>query len=261
MTVKSAATQTAAADIAKFARPDALIISLQNGIGNDVVLRSAAARNSVLAGMVRFNVVHRGDGRFHQGSEGGLDVARHAALVPFLGAFERAGLPLTEHDDIAAVQWAKLLLNLNNAVNALSGLPLKAQLAQRGYRRCTALAQEEGLRVLAAANIRPAKLTLLPPDWIPRVLRLPDAWFRRIAARMLAIDPLARSSMQDDLAANRKTEVDWLNGEIVRLAQRVRRAAPVNRKLVELIRAAEAGEQRRWSGEALLAQLEETLLI
>lgn len=256
VTVKSAATAAAADDIARFARSAAVVISFQNGIGNDAVLRAALPRHRVLPGMVQFNVVHRGEGRFHQGSAGGLEVASDAALAPFLAAFARAGLPIAQRDDIVTVQWAKLLLNLNNAVNALSGLPLKAQLAQRAYRRCTALAQEEGLRVLAAEKIRPAKLTALPPAWIPRVLRLPDPWFRLVAAKMLAIDPLARSSMQDDLAANRMTEVDWLNGEIARRARQRGIAAPVNERLVELVHAAERGGRRGWPGDALLAQLE-----
>jgi 2-dehydropantoate 2-reductase len=55
------------------------------------------------------------------------------------------------------------------------------------------------------------------------------------------IDAKARSSMADDLAAGRKTEIDYLNGELVRLAERLQRDAPVNRKIVELVRKAEAG--------------------
>ena len=141
VTVKSAATAAAGADILRFARADAIVISLQNGIGNDAVLRAAAPQSRVLAGMVQFNVAAYGEGRFHQGSQGNLEVAADAGLAPFLAAFERAGLPLAQHADIVSVQWAKLLLNLNNAVNALSGLPLKSQLAQRAYRRCTALAR------------------------------------------------------------------------------------------------------------------------
>ena len=61
--------------------------------------------------------------------------------------------------------------------------------------------------------------TPLPMRWIPALLCMPDALFRRVFGRMLAIDPLARSSMQDDLDAGRLTEVDWLCGEVVRLAQ------------------------------------------
>jgi len=95
----------------------------------------------------------------------------------------------------------------------------------------------------------------VPANWIPCVLALPDALFRLVAAGMLAIDPLARSSMWEDLQARRATEVDWINGEIVRLAERLGRAAPVNARLVALVHAAEQGGRRRWSGAELLAAL------
>jgi 2-dehydropantoate 2-reductase len=72
---------------------------------------------------------------------------------------------------------------------------------------------------------------------------------------MLAIDPLARSSMWEDLEAGRRTEVDWLNGEIVRLARTQGREAPVNTRLLALVRAAEMGGERHWRGAALLAEL------
>jgi 2-dehydropantoate 2-reductase len=209
----------------------------------------------VLPGVVGFNVVNRGEGRFHCATEGALEVQRHAELAGSAAAFQRAGLPLTQRADMAGVLAAKLLLNLNNAVNALSGLPLKEQLSQRAYRRCLALAQREALTVYAAAGITPAKLTPLPPGWMPALLGAPDPVFTRVASRMLAIDPVARSSMWEDLEAGRTTEVDYLNGEITTLARSRGAQAPVNRRLVALIRDAEAGGRRDWSGDELLAEL------
>lgn len=255
VTVKSGATAQAAAELAGVVSPSAVVISFQNGIGNAQTLRAALPGCSVLAGMVPFNVVKRGPGAFHQASEGEPEVEDSSALAPFLADFARAGFALRRHRDMPPVQWAKLLLNLNNAVNALSGLPLQQELAQRGYRRCLALAQAEALALLNEAGIRPARLTPLPAGWIPALLRLPDALFARLARKMLAIDPSARSSMADDLAAGRPTEVDWINGEVVGLAQRLGRQAPVNARLIALIKAAEQGETS-WSGEALLAELQ-----
>lgn len=258
VTVKSGATAEAAAALAGLAKPGAVVVSFQNGIGNAETLQAALPGHIVLAGMVPFNVILRGPGHFHQGTEGELDIQRNAVLAPFVESFAKAGLPLHQHADLAPVQWAKLLLNLNNAINALSGLPLKAELSQRDFRRCLALAQREALALLDAATIRPAKLTPLPPHWVPFVLGLPDALFRIIAARMLAIDPLARSSMLDDLDAGRPTEVDWLNGEIVGLAAKLGRPAPVNARLVELVHAAEQGGRRNWPGDDLLQRLQST---
>ena len=70
-----------------------------------------------------------------------------------------------------------------------------------------------------------------------RVLRCPTPLFRVIAARMLRIDPLARSSMADDLALGRPTEIQALCGEIVRLAHSVGRNAPLNADMVARIEA------------------------
>lgn len=195
VTVKSADTAAAGHELAAVLRPDAVVLSLQNGLGNAAALREQLPRHTVLDGMVPFNVLHRGGGAFHQGSEGRLAAARHAALEPVQPLFAAAGLPLELHPDLLPVQWAKLLLNLNNPVNALSNQPLKQELSQRAYRRCVALAQREALRLLHAAGIAPARLTPLPAAWLPSMLELPDKIFRLAANKMLAIDPLARSSM------------------------------------------------------------------
>jgi 2-dehydropantoate 2-reductase len=256
VTVKSAATSSAAAELANILRPGTIVVSFQNGVSNAEVLRAALPEHTVLEGMVPFNVVERGPGAFHQGSGGELEVKHTAAMQPFVDEFSKAGLPLTQHADMLPVQWSKLLLNLNNAINALANRPLKEELSQRAYRLCLAMAQKEALALLKRAGITPKKVTPLPPSWIPRVLAVPDAVFERLGRAMLTIDPLARSSMSDDLVAGRATEIDWINGEVVRLAERLGQKAPVNQRLCELIREAEQSETRpSWSGPNLLAEL------
>lgn len=251
--VKSRHTAEAGQLLAPWLSPSTVVISLQNGVHNTEVLREALPGVAVLAGMVGFNVVVLPGGRYHQATEGELQVHDHAALAPWLPAFDHAGLALHRHADLRGVQWAKLMLNLNNAVNALSGLPLRAQLAQRGYRRVLAAAQQEFLALHRAAGLPPlARLSPLPARMIPCVLRLPDPLFRAIAGRMLRIDPSARSSTADDLAQGRPTEVDWINGEVVRLAESLGRDAPVNRALTRLVHEAETSGLRRQSAEALL---------
>jgi 2-dehydropantoate 2-reductase len=69
----------------------------------------------------------------------------------------------------------------------------------------------------------------------------PDWLFNNAFLKAWKIDEKARSSMADDLAAGRKTEIDYLNGELMRLAERLGTEAPVNRAIVELVRKAEAG--------------------
>ena len=257
VTVKSADTESTAQLLALHAAPGALIVSLQNGIGNADVLRRALPGRAVLAGMVPFNVVQLPESRFHRGTEGSLMVEASPALTPWLPLFEAAGLPLVQRTDFVAVQWGKLLLNLNNAINALSGIPLKAQLSDRDYRRCLALLIDEALRALHAAGIVPAQIGKVPPSGLPRLMRLPDWLFKRVAASALRIDPEARSSMWEDLQAGRRTEIDYLNGAVVALAERAGLDAPANQRIVALVHAAERGGGEGMKGRRLLAALQE----
>lgn len=255
VTVKSADTAHAGSVLAEVLAPGSLIVSFQNGLRNAALLAKALPHCRVLAGMTPFNVVQFESGRTHQATSGELMVQADAALAPFLSAFIGAGLPLHQRTDMPAVMAGKLLLNLNNALNALSGVPLKQQLESRAWRRCLALAQAEALHVFDAAGIAPARITPLPSRWLPALMRLPDGVFRALASKMLRIDPSARSSMWEDLQAGRPTEVDVLQGEIVDIAKAHGLAAPVNEKLVELIHEVER-QRRAWRSEELLEVLQ-----
>jgi 2-dehydropantoate 2-reductase len=233
--VKSGDTADAGRILAHAAKPGALIVSLQNGISNAQTLRRAMPGRRVLAAMVGFNVAQIGENRFHRGTEGEIVIEDGKGALQLAAALTTAGIPATVRRDIEAVQWGKLLLNLNNGVNALSGLPLKRQLSDRHWRKVLALCMGEALAVLRAAGIAPAKLGKVSHGLIPPILRLPDWLFTRIAASMLRIDEDARSSMAEDLERGRAPEIDWLNGEIVRLGQRHGVAAPVNAALTAMV--------------------------
>jgi 2-dehydropantoate 2-reductase len=237
VTVKSADTGEVAALIAQFAPPDAVIVSLQNGVGNVSVLREKLPGRQVLAGMVPFNAMAKGGGRFHRGTPGDIvieqDDAGTAAQLSVPGFAVRAS------DNIARVQWGKLLVNLGNALNALSNLPLKQELAQREWRRLFADQVAEGLAVLKAEGIKPVSATPVPTTWMPHLLRLPDALFALVMGRAMTIDPEARSSMWDDLQRGRRTEIDYLQGVIVEIADRHGLEVPLSRRIVALIKSAE----------------------
>lgn len=253
--VKSAQTAEAGQALERVLGPSAIAVSFQNGVRNAEILRAALPGRRVLAAMVPFNVVRSARGRYHRTTAGLLRVEDDPAAAPLLAACLKAHLPIEPRRDMMAVQWAKLVMNLNNAINALSGLPLQAELAQRAYRRCLAAAQRETLELLASSKQPVAKLTALPPRWMPRLLEVPDVVFRRLAPRIVAIDPAARSSMWDDLEAKRPTEIDALQGEVVALAERLGKHAPVNARLAAMVRHAETGGRRDYSGEELAATL------
>jgi 2-dehydropantoate 2-reductase len=238
VTVKSLDTAAMADLIAVQAPADALVISLQNGVGNVPVLRERLQGRRILAGIVPFNVVSMGGGHFHRATSGDIVLERDDADTAAM--LSVPGLTMIASERIVDVQWGKLLFNLNNAINALSGLPLREQLSQRPWRVILARQIVEALRVMKAAGISPVLAMPLPVAWLPRILRLPDAVFRVVAAKMLKIDPQARSSMWEDLQRGRRTEIDDLQGAIIRLGRQCGQNTGLSERLLGLIRTAEA---------------------
>lgn len=248
--VKSSASAEMGQLIAQYAPPDAPVFSFQNGMTNAPLLRQMLPGRDVRAAMVPFNVVPLAPGTdkangagaaaatgYHRASSGEIMIA--AGPGHWGRVLSTPELPLVETPDIVGVQWSKLLINLNNALNALSGLPLMAQLQSRAWRRLMADQMAEALRVMRAAGLRPVSTTPLPVWMVPHILRLPNWAFLRVAAQMLTIDPIARSSMAQDLMQGRITEVDALQGEIQRLGRAHGIATPIADVVIQLIRQAE----------------------
>ena len=238
VTVKSADTAAIAEVIAKHAPADATIVSLQNGVVNVSVLRERLPGRRVLAAMVPFNVVTPSVARFHRSTSGDIVIERDDA-----GTAERLSVPglrMRASQDIVGVQWGKLLLNLNNALNALADLPLRQQLAQRSWRMLFADQIAEGLAAIKAEGIEPVSSTPIPVSWTPPLLRLPDAVFGVLLGRTMKIDPEARSSMWEDLQRRRRTEIDYLQGVIIAIADRRGLKVPLSRRIMALIKSAEA---------------------
>jgi 2-dehydropantoate 2-reductase len=237
VTVKSADTAAMADIIARHAPSDVVVVSLQNGVGNAAVLRDRLPGRRVLGGMVPFNVMALGQGRFHRATSGAIVIEHDGGRLA--EQLSVPGLRMRPTDNIGGVQWGKLLLNLNNALNALADLPLRRQLSSRPWRRLFADQLAEGLAAIRAEGIRPVAPTPIPAAWMPPLLRLPDPIFEALLGRTMKIDPEARSSMWEDLKYGRRTEIDYLQGVVTEIAERRGLQAPLSRRIVELIRQAE----------------------
>lgn len=254
--VKSHDTEQAARQIAEHCAQTATIVSLQNGVANARVLGSQLGARPIAAGMVQFNVVVGGEGRFHRATEGGVIMKDTVATRDLRDALNDSGIVASVHSDMQAVLWTKLLLNLNNALNVLSDVPLVEQLSDRSYRTVLALMVDEALLALRSAHISPVRIGKVRPRAIPFVLRLPNWAFTRTASAMLAIDPHARSSMWEDLQAGRQPEIDYLNGAVVDLARQVGTAARTNEIVIDLVKGAfRDGQSPRLSGKDLLTHV------
>ena len=242
VTVKSLGTREMAELIARHAPSSATVISLQNGVDNARVLRERLGPGcKVFAGMVPFNVMQlHNTGQpplFLRATSGTIQIeASDAHLSAQLNV---PGLPVSQSTNMTNVLWSKLVINLNNAVNALAGIPLRDELHGKRWRLILARQMDEALSVLKGADITPAAIEGVKPALMAKALRLPAPLFRLAASTSLAIDPEARSSMWEDLERRRMTEIDYLQGAILRLAEKHGVATPLTRRIIDLIKTAE----------------------
>jgi 2-dehydropantoate 2-reductase len=256
LTVKSQDTETACRQLSKYISKDAVIVSLQNGVSNVEQIKSVLTSQTVYGAMVPYNVMNMGEGRFHRGTGGDLVLEKGKEADFLVGKLQDAGLDAVSTADIKGVQWSKLLINLNNALNLLSDEPLVAELGQRAYRGIWSDMIEEGLRVVYKAGIKPAVMSGPDPIKLRKLIRLPNFIYKPIVKRITHIDPEARSSMWEDLRYGRSPEIDYLQGEISRLGKQYNIETPVNDRIIELVKKAFAEKKSpALSGQELRALL------
>ncbi|MBB1036781.1 2-dehydropantoate 2-reductase, partial [Dietzia natronolimnaea] len=178
---KAGSTAAATAEFVPYLRPGSLVVGLQNGLHSADLIREGVDATPVIAGIIPFNVARTGPATYRRTSTGEIRIAEHPLAAPLLRVMEEADLRVRATDDIQAVLHGKVLLNMNNAVQALSGLPLRAELLDRDLRRCVALCQTEANRVFTAAGVVSRVPVAVPAGMLPAVMRLPTPVFRRLA--------------------------------------------------------------------------------
>lgn len=245
ITVKCTAVDSSLADLHTLIGPNTVIFCVQNGLGSEQSVKTKFPRNIVMRAMAAFNVAELNAGHLHRGSEGGLsieqltdkpEIARDIAM-----RINSALLPVQICEHMQALLWAKLQLNLANAVNALADIPVKKMIENRDYRRVMALLMRELIAVTKVKDIDMPKLTAVPGYVLPIVLLLPDFIFKLIAQKMLAIDPTVRASMWWDLKNGKLTEINYLNAVVVAEGEALGIDCPANKELVAMVHRAEQG--------------------
>jgi 2-dehydropantoate 2-reductase len=229
--VKSFHTREAIASAGSIVGPDTVVLSLQNGLGHEEVLAEAVGRESVLAGKTYVGGVLLAPGHVMAGvrgkltSIGELDGRITGRALRIADTFTRAGLETTVSDDIMGAMWDKLLVNVaTGALCAITGLPYGRLYSVPAIEACAIAAVGEAMAVAAANGIR---LSYTAPK---------DAW--TLAAQ--GMPPEFKTSMLQSLEKGQPTEVDYVNGAVVRWGERCGVATPVNRTLVACVKGIEA---------------------
>lgn len=230
-------------DLFNITHANSSIIFMQNGLGSFDNAHQQLPQRQIYQGITPFNVLQLANGCFHKGTEGQFiwPLCKHTQQIS--QDMTKHALSCQLHDDMAAVINGKLLLNLNNALNVICDLPIQAQLKQRPFRLLLAQAMQEWLDICHKTQRPLMQFTKVAPKWLPLILRLPNGLFNIAAKSMLAIDPHARSSMWEDIQAKRLTEIDYLNGAVVKLGVQCHIATPVNGLIYQAIKQLEQGEK------------------
>lgn len=239
--VKSFATAEAMTQARALVGPETLVLSLQNGLGHEELLAGIVGHERVIAGKTYVGGVLLGPGRIRSGVVGKqtligeLDGQVTPRIQAVAEAFGGAGLATTVSANIRGTLWDKLQVNV--ATGALTGITqlTYGQLYSEPLLRDTALqAVAEAIAVARAAGV---ELGLQEPD---------VAW--QLAREGLA--PSFKTSMLQSLQKGSITEIDFINGAVVRLGQQYRVPTPVNATLVACIKGIERAMADRQQEDA-----------
>jgi 2-dehydropantoate 2-reductase len=213
--VKSTDTETAAAQIAPHLAPDAVVVNLQNGVDNSERIQ-AEVNQPVVPAVVYVATEMKGPGHLKHHGRGDLVIGPNEQVKTW---FEAAGVPAVISDNIAGELWAKLVVNCAyNALSAITQLPYGKMIEGAGIRETMRDVVEETLAVAGASGITMA------PDMLARTYRIAGAM------------PTQFSSTAQDLARGKPTEIDHLNGYVVRRGEALGIPTPANRALHALVK-------------------------
>ena len=240
--VKSYDTASVASLLAQWVEPETLVCAFQNGLGNYETLTQHVAAERLAVGRVIFGVELEpgrvlvtvcADDLLIGAPDSRVPESRLHALV---NAFRSSGIPARPTETILVALWAKVLYNcalngLSTALEVPYGVLLQHILARRLMERVV----EEAYRIAAAHRI-----ALEPPT--------PAAYRELLFTRLIPDTAVHYPSMLQDLRRGRPTEVEALNGALVRLAHQVGLEAPINQLITRLVH-----EKERFAGVAPLS--------
>ncbi len=230
--VKSFNTREAIEGAASILGPETAVMSLQNGLGNEDVIGEVVGQERVLGGKTYAGGVLIGPGHIVRGTDGketiigeldGRSTPRIRRIAEVFGA---AGLPTIVSDNIVGTIWDKLLINV--ATGALAGitrLTYGELYAVPEVEACAVAAVGEGIAVASALGVKLSSR-------VPR-----DAWAKASAG----LPAEFKTSMLQSLEKGSPTEIDFINGAVVRRGEQCGVPTPVNRTLVACVKGIERG--------------------
>ena len=229
--VKSTSTADAARQFVEFARGDTIVLTLQNGLGNEAIIRECFGADRTAAGVTSQGATFLGPGKIRHAGRGpthiGMADGRTQRLAPLSAALNEAGFETHVEGDVAGLIWSKLIVNVG--INALTAIMNQPNGRLNDFEETRAVMADLVAEALAVARARGVRIT--HTDSLATVSEVA----KKTGAN--------RSSMLQDFDRKRPSEIDFINGAIVREAAELGVPVPVNATLTRLIKALEKARQ------------------
>lgn len=223
--VKSADTESAGRSLSGHLRPDTSILSLQNGVDNAQRL-GAVIGHFVIPAVVYVGTGMAGPGHVKHHGGGGLAIGASPASGALAEVLEAAGIHTTIANDIDTTLWSKLVINCAfNALSAVAGIAYGPMIEVEGARDVIASAVQEAVSVARASGVA------MPDDLVAQILQIPASM------------PNQTSSTAQDLSRGKPSEIDFLNGHVVRKGAELGIPTPTNQALQVMVKLAERGKE------------------
>jgi 2-dehydropantoate 2-reductase len=240
--IKSFDTAATLEEIRPYAKQVPPILCLQNGVENEPAIATVLGANKVIAGTVTSAIGRIGPGAIILEKLRGVGIAAgHPHCAHLANSLDKAGLNARQYRRPADMKWSKMLTNLlANATSAILDMTPAQVFAHPGLYQLEIAQLREALRVMSAQRINvvdlprtPVRLLALGVRWLPTILSRP------MIARQVGSGRGAKMpSFHIDLHSGRgQTEVDYLNGAVVRFGSRLGIATPANQVLNETLLA------------------------
>lgn len=239
------------------------VLCLSNGVDNEPALASLLGQERVIAGVVTSAVGRRAPGDVVLERRRGIGIATtHPLARPLITAFCAAGLNARPYPNAAAMKWSKMLTNLlANATSAILDMTPANIFAHPGLYRLEIAMLREALAVMQALRLPVVNLPRTPVRLLAWAVRLPESLARPLLRRAVGGGRGGKMpSFHIDLHSGRgRSEVEWLNGAVVRYGEHVGVKTPINRLLTDILLALTRGDLPRdayaHQPEKLLARL------
>lgn len=227
--VKAFNTKSAVEQIKPILGQNTKILTLQNGIGNVEIISEIAGEERVIAGVTSLGATLIETGKIrHAGSGetiiGSIDGKTPVELRAIREIFNKAGLETKMSRDIKSLIWSKLIINAGiNALTAITRLPNGKLPEYEGTKRILREAVTEAARIAKRKRVK-----LIFDDPLAKVEAVCESTSDNL------------SSMLQDVLRKKRTEIDFINGVIVRLGQEMGISVPTNKLLLDLIKTIES---------------------